>query len=51
MEDENAAMGYIPGNVVLCCDIVNRMKLDMPIDEFYMWAERITNASKICKVA
>ena len=43
------SLGYIPGNVCFCCAIVNRMKLDMPVDIFFMWAERITDARAIYK--
>jgi hypothetical protein len=33
--------GYIPGNIVLCCDVVNKMKWDMDDDSLVVWCKKI----------
>lgn len=35
------SMGYTPDNVVTCCAICNRMKRDLPVDEFYAHLRKI----------
>ena len=36
-------VGYTPGNAVPCCKTCNRVKKDMPYDEFMTWLARITD--------
>ncbi len=40
------ALGYVRGNVVLCCSFVNRMKQDFTLDELLDYCEELleTNA-------
>lgn len=33
--------GYVEGNVQLVCSIVNKMKLDMDMEELYFWCSNI----------
>ena len=33
--------GYVLGNVVPCCKVCNKAKLQMPVDEFYSWIDRV----------
>jgi hypothetical protein len=37
----DSTKGYIPGNVVPCCWVCNRMKGTLPVDEFFALLERI----------
>lgn len=37
----DSSKGYVLDNVVLCCSIVNRMKLDTPISEFRHWCHLV----------
>jgi hypothetical protein len=39
----NSSKGYTPDNIVLCCSIVNIMKLDTPEDEFIRLCRDIVN--------
>lgn len=33
--------GYVEGNIVVCCRVCNLAKLDMPIDVFLSWLDRL----------
>jgi hypothetical protein len=33
--------GYVRGDVVLCCDIVNKMKWDMNSSELIAWCRKV----------
>jgi hypothetical protein len=43
IDRRNNKEGYKIGNVVPCCKICNRMKMDLPEDEFYEHITRIKN--------
>lgn len=34
-------LGYIDGNVVLCCAIVNKIKTNLTVDELFNWFDKI----------
>lgn len=34
-------LGYVEGNIVLCCSIVNRIKQDLSLDELRHWVSLI----------
>lgn len=34
-------LGYVEGNVVLCCAIVNRIKTNLELKELFVWVEKI----------
>lgn len=36
------SLGYIEGNVTTCCEICNKAKRDMPLEEFIAWIQRLT---------
>jgi hypothetical protein len=42
----DSSKGYVPKNVVLCCNVVNLMKRDMPISELTRWCELILDGMK-----
>jgi hypothetical protein len=37
----DSAVGYSRGNVQFVCDLVNRMKQDLPEEDLFMWCRRI----------
>ena len=37
----DSAVGYVRGNVQFVCDIVNRMKQDLPQAELFIWCSRV----------
>lgn len=37
------SLGYVHNNVVLCCDIINKMKWDMDGEEMLEWCQRVVN--------
>lgn len=37
--------GYIEGNVVLCCGVVNKIKTSLSINELFDWVEKIKKYS------
>ena len=37
----NSSKGYINGNVLPCCEICNKAKRDLSLDEFLNWINRI----------
>ncbi len=37
----DSSKGYIEGNVVFCCQIINKMKTDLNIEEFKNWCKLI----------
>jgi len=37
----DSSLGYIQGNVQFVCDVVNRMKSDLPIGQLYQWCSTI----------
>ena len=39
--------GYIPSNVLPCCKVCNRAKLDAPFDEFLQWLHRVRDTVDI----
>ena len=39
-------LGYMPGNIVLCCSIFNRMKQNMSLVELVDWCKKIIKALK-----
>jgi hypothetical protein len=41
LDRKDNSQGYVPENVVPCCPICNRAKMDMPYCEFIAWARRI----------
>jgi hypothetical protein len=34
-------LGYVEGNVVLCCSIVNKIKTNLELGELFKWVEKI----------
>jgi len=38
----DSSLGYIPGNVVTCCEICNKAKRDLTTEEFLAWVDRIS---------
>jgi hypothetical protein len=41
----DSSVGYVRGNVQFVCDVVNRMKQDMPRSELLVWCARILKAA------
>ena len=39
------SLGYVLKNVVLCCDIINKMKWDMNDEEMLEWCQRVVNTA------
>jgi hypothetical protein len=37
----DSSAGYVRGNVQFVCDVVNRMKQDLPQNEFFVWCRRV----------
>ena len=37
----NSSLGYVEGNVVPCCSVCNRAKMDMDLTDFLAWVRRI----------
>lgn len=37
----DSSVGYVRGNVQFVCDVVNRMKQDLPQNEFMVWCRRV----------
>lgn len=37
----DSTVGYVRGNVQLVCDIANRMKQDLTVDDLRLWCARI----------
>lgn len=37
----DSTVGYVRGNVQFVCDVVNRMKQDLPQTELFVWCRRI----------
>ncbi len=37
----NNNIGYIQNNVVPCCNICNKLKMDLSIDDFYKWIHKL----------
>ena len=37
----DSSVGYVRGNVQFVCDVVNRMKQDLPQNEFVVWCRRV----------
>lgn len=35
--------GYVEGNIVLCCSIVNKIKQDLSLEELLNWCDEIKN--------
>ena len=42
-------LGYVEGNIVLCCAIVNRMKQNLSIDELEYWCKELLKSIKRIK--
>lgn len=40
------ALGYVPGNIALCCSIVNRMKQDLLLPDLVAWCDLISKKAK-----
>lgn len=38
--------GYIEGNIALCCNMVNKMKQDLSLDELVNWCKLISTGIK-----
>lgn len=36
-------LGYVEGNVVLCCAIINKIKTNLQLNELFDWIEKIKN--------
>ena len=34
-------LGYVSGNIALCCEIVNRMKMELELDDFICWCSLV----------
>ncbi len=34
-------LGYVEGNVVLCCGVVNKIKTNLELNELFEWVEKI----------
>jgi len=43
----DSSRGYESGNVVPCCKVCNRAKLDMPLHEFLVWVQRIAQRNRL----
>lgn len=43
----DSSRGYTKDNVVLCCNIVNRMKLNMSVEDFKHWCQLIVNHNPV----
>lgn len=43
----DSSKGYVEGNIVLCCNIINRMKQNLSLEEFYTWSVLIQQKLKI----
>lgn len=43
----DSTKGYEPGNIVFCCEKVNKMKQDLPVDQFLQLCRLITNRTEI----
>jgi hypothetical protein len=39
----DSSKGYIEGNIVLCCSIINKMKQNLSIEELIYWCDLIKN--------
>lgn len=42
----DSSRGYVKGNVVLCCSIINKMKQNLTIEELINWCDLIKNYKK-----
>ena len=40
-------LGYVKGNIVLCCSIINRIKQDLSISELKSWVDKINLDKKL----
>jgi len=43
MDRLDNSKGYVEDNVVSCCFICNRAKLDLPLDQFLAWVKRLSH--------
>lgn len=41
----DSAVGYVRGNVQFVCDVVNRMKQDLPQSEMFIWCRRVLSTA------
>lgn len=39
------SLGYVEGNVITCCEICNKAKRDLSLEEFIRWVQRLTYSS------
>ena len=42
-------LGYVRGNVALCCSIINKMKQDLTLKELDFWCQTILDKRSVCK--
>jgi len=43
--------GYVPGNVVLCCNAVNLFKNALSVEDFLRFAEAVASRSEVIRCA
>ena len=41
VDRRNNLLGYTKENCVTCCEICNRAKKDLPLEEFFAWIHRL----------
>lgn len=46
----DSSKGYTLENVVLCCAAINRMKMDMTVDEFRRWCQLVVGPAQDLEV-
>jgi hypothetical protein len=42
IDRKDNTIGYVVGNVVPCCIVCNRAKMDLPYEAFLAWLGRVT---------